>query len=86
LVIIVGISVGAGGGFLVGMRTNKKFNKYVRQSTIGRRMSMSSNALLKNTLSLTDFGDINFGDDYGDDNDDYGHYGSTGEQVPLRKH
>jgi len=90
LVIIVGIIVGAGGGFLVGMRTNKKFNKYIRQSTIGRRVSMSSNAMLINTLSLSDFGDIDFGGDYDDVDDDvdnnYGYHGSTEEKVPLRKH
>ena len=84
LIIVFGIIFGTGIGFTIGMRFNKKFNKMVRQSSFGRRMTMSSNDMLKNTLSLTDFGGLDLDgleDDYGGD---YGVYGSTGENVPLK--
>jgi len=81
LIILGGIILGTGLGFVIGMRFNKKFNKYVRQSTFGRRMTLSNNDLLKNTLSLSNFGDLDL--DELDDDDGYGQYGSVDENKPL---
>jgi hypothetical protein len=81
LIVLLGMILGTGLGFVIGMRFNKKFNKFVRQSTFGRRMTLSNNDLLKNTLSLSNFGDLDL--DELDDDDGYGQYGSVDENKPL---
>jgi len=88
LIITFGIILGSGLGFIVGMRFNKKFNHLVQKTKIGKRMTLSDNTMLKNTLSLSnlnfDFDELD--DELDDDlNDDYGNYGSTAENVPLRQ-
>lgn len=80
LIIILGIILGSGLGFTLGMRYNKKFNRMVRQSTFGRRMTLSGNKTLKTALSLSDLKDL----DLDDLDDDYAGYGSTEQRVPLR--
>lgn len=77
MLVFFGILLGTGAGFIIGMRYNKKFNKMVRQSTFGRRMTMtiSDNDMLKKTLSLTDFEGL----DLDELNDEYN------ESTPLNK-
>lgn len=80
LIISGGIILGSALGFIIGMRFNKGFNKAVQKSELGRRLTMSRSNLLKNTLSISDFGY-----DFEDDGyDDYG-YGSTEESVPINR-
>ena len=81
VIIVLGILIGSALGFVIGMRFNKKFNRFVRESSIGRRMTLSNNDMLKNTLSLTDFGDWDIDGEVS--NNKKGYYGSTEEQKPL---
>jgi len=81
VIIVLGILIGSALGFVIGMRFNKKFNRFVRESSIGRRMTLSNNNMLKNTLSLTDFGDWDIDGEVSNNNK--GYYGSTEEQKPL---
>lgn len=52
LIISFGILIGSFVGFVVGMHTNKGFNRYVRQSTLFRPISRSSNKLVRSSLAL----------------------------------
>jgi glucan 1,3-beta-glucosidase len=52
LIISFGILVGSFVGFVVGMHTNKGFNRYVRQSTLFRPISKSRNKLVRSSLAL----------------------------------
>ena len=52
LIILFGILIGSFVGFVVGMRTNKKFNRAVRESRLFRPISNSKNSLVRSSLAL----------------------------------
>lgn len=52
LIIFFGILIGSVVGFVVGMHTNKGFNKFVRQSTMFRPISKSKNSFVRSSLAL----------------------------------
>ena len=62
LIIAFGILFGTGGGFIIGMRYNKGFNSYVSKTSLGKRMTLSSNNLLKSTLSLNNLAGLDLDD------------------------
>jgi len=83
LIISFGVLLGSAAGFIIGMRYNKGFNRFVAKSKVGRRMTQSSNDLLKNTLSLTDLAglDLDDLDDFDEIDEPFnnGRYGSVGK-------
>lgn len=52
LIISFGILIGSFVGFVIGMHTNKRFNRYVSQSTLFRPISRSTNKLVRSSLAL----------------------------------
>ncbi|KAG7363490.1 cellulase glycosyl hydrolase family 5 protein [Nitzschia inconspicua] len=52
LIVLFGILIGALAGFVVGMHTNRGFNRFVRQSAFFRPISRSKNKLVRSSLAL----------------------------------
>jgi hypothetical protein len=52
LIIVFGILIGSIVGFAVGMHTNKRFNRYVRESTLFRPISKTRNSFVRSSLAL----------------------------------
>lgn len=52
LYIILGTLAGAAVGFFVAMRTSKRFNKAVRESTFFRNTGLANNSVVRKSLAL----------------------------------
>lgn len=55
LIVLIAIIVGSVGGFFIAMHVNKKFNEKVKQSTMFRSISRSSNPMIRNSFALDNF-------------------------------
>lgn len=77
LIIAFGVLFGTAAGFVIGMRYNKGFNRYVSQSSLGRRVTRSSNDLLKSALSISDLAGLDL-DEMDQQPLNNGRYGAMG--------
>lgn len=55
LIVLIAVIVGSMGGFFIAMHANKKFNEKVKQSTMFRSISRSSNPLIRSSFALDSF-------------------------------
>lgn len=58
LYIVLGTLVGATVGFFIAMRTNKQFNKAVRQSTFFQNTGLAKNSVIRKSLALPAFDEL----------------------------